>query len=109
MNIEGNIIAVKTKIIQEGAGSPTAARLRRKALVAIRKGANGSAEWKDYMQEFATTPAELARLLPTDGSESDAGMNDARAYLVAKAPCGTDTVTTFEKGISALLDQVPTP
>lgn len=105
-NILDNILAVKQRIIDEGQGSPTAIRLRRKALDAIL---GGSTEWVDYMREFANTPEELARLIPTDGSETDDGMNDARAYLVAKSPCGTDTVTTFEDGITVILDQVPTP
>jgi hypothetical protein len=103
-NIIGNILNVKQTIINEGPGSQTAARLRRKALDAIL---GGSHEWVTYMQEFATTPDELARLIPTDGSQTDDGMNDARAYLVAKSPCGTDTVTTFEQTISEVLDGVP--
>jgi hypothetical protein len=57
------------------------------------------------MEEFATTPEELARLIPTDGTETNSGMNDARAYLVSKGACGTDTVTTFENGITEILDQ----
>jgi hypothetical protein len=106
MSIEANIMEVKQKIIDEGQGSATAIRLRRKALDAIL---GGSAAWVGYMQEFAKTPDELARLVPTDGSHSDQAMNDARAYLVAKAPCGTDTVTTFEKTITGALDGIPTP
>ena len=105
-NIEGNILEVKQTIINEGAGSQTAARLRRKALDAIN---GGSVHWVLYMEEFAKTPDELARLIPTDGSHTDQGMNDARAYLVAKSPCGTDTVTGFENTISAVLDQAPAP
>jgi hypothetical protein len=101
MAISDNIVEVKQKIIAEGAGSPTSARLRRKALDAI---SGGATEWVTYMREFAKTPTELARLIPTDGTDADQGMNDARAYLVAKAPCGTDTVTGFEKGITVILD-----
>lgn len=103
-NIEANILAVKQKIIDEGPGSETSIRLRRKALDAIN---GGSVEWVTYMKEFATNADELARLIPTDGSHTDLAMNDARAYLVAKSPCGTDTVTTFEKTISAVLDGIP--
>lgn len=103
-NIIGNILKVKQTIQNEGPGSQTAIRLRRKALDAIL---GGSKEWVTYMQEFATTPEELARLVPTDGSHTDDGMNDARAYLVAKAPCGTDTVNSFEKTITEVLDGVP--
>jgi hypothetical protein len=102
MNILGNILEIKQTIIGEGVGSLTSRRLKRKALDAI---SGGPQQWVIYMREFAKTPEELARLIPTDGTETDAGMNDARAYLVAKAPCGTDTVTTFEAGITAILDQ----
>ena len=103
-NIEANILEVKQKIIDEGPASETSIRLRRKALDAIL---GGSIEWVAYMQEFAKSPEELARLIPTDGSHKDQAMNDARAYLVAKSPCGTDTVTTFEKTITGVLDGVP--
>lgn len=105
-NIEANIMEVKQRIINEGAGSETATRLRRKALDAIL---GGSVEWVTYMKEFAKTSDELARLIPTDGSHTDQGMNDARAYLVAKSPCGTDTVTGFERTITAVLDGEPVP
>jgi len=104
-NILGNILEVKQRILDEGANSPTADRLKRKALDAI---SGGNAEWVIYMKEFAKTPDELARLVASDGSENDDGMNDARAYLLAKAPCGTDTVTGFENGITEILDGIPT-
>jgi len=104
MTILANILSKKETILAEGANSATAARLKRKALDAILK---GSTEWVEYMQEFATSPQELARLVPTDGSHTNQGMNDARAYLVAKAPCGTETVTTFEIGITEILDGQP--
>jgi len=101
-HILANITAVKQKIIAEGPGSETAKRLKRKSLDAI---SGGASQWLPYMQEFATTPEELARLIPTDGTETNSGMNDARAYLVSKGACGTDTVTTFENGITEILDQ----
>ena len=102
MNILGNILALKNKIIAEGPGSPTAKALKRKSLDAISGGAR---EWAIYMSEFAKTPEELARLIPTDNSKDNDDMNQARPYLVAKAACGTDTVTTFENGITEVLDQ----
>jgi hypothetical protein len=102
MNILGNILALKNKIIAEGPGSPTAKALKRKSLDAISGGAR---EWAIYMKEFAQTPEELARRIPTDNSADNADMNDARAYLASKGACGTDTVTTFENGITEILDQ----
>jgi len=101
MAISDNIAAIRDQIIAEGHGSPLGQRLKRKALDAI---SGGTSQWVSYMTEFAKSPQELARLIPTDGTENDPAMNDARAYLVAKAPCATDTVTTFLKTITTALD-----
>ncbi len=107
-NILANILLRKQQIHDErvasgGTVSETSNRLKLKGLSAIR---GGPAEWAIYMKEFANTPEELARLIPTDGSHVRGDMNDARAYLVANGPCGTGTYNRLEVGISALLDQV---
>ena len=104
MTILSNIRDVRRKIEDEkeasGNGtSDTANRLKRKGLDAIlrRPGAVES-----YMQEFAKTPDELARLMPTDEVSAK---NDARAYLISNAPCTPETVSRLEAGVTALLDQ----
>lgn len=109
MTIKANILAVKDAILAEMAASPghtsaTADRIKRKGLDAILGGAPA---WIAYMQEFAkpAKPEELARLVPTDGTGNQADMNDARAYLVANGPCGVETVTKLEVGITDILDQ----
>jgi hypothetical protein len=53
----------------------------------------------------ADRPEQLARLIPTDGTEGDQAMNEARAYLIAAAPCTPDTVNNFEKGVTGILDE----
>jgi hypothetical protein len=101
MTIRANILALKQEIIDQGPNSPTADRLKGKAIAAILGGTN---EWVAYMKEFAKTPAELARLIPTDGSEADMAKNNARAYLIANAPCGVITVTGLDQNVTDILD-----
>lgn len=109
MTIKANILAVKKKIQDEMSATPghsdTADRLKRKGLDAIMGGAPA---WVSYMKEFAgkpENPTELARLIPTDGTDNQDDMNDARAYLVANGPCGVETVNKLEVGVTDLLDQ----
>ena len=67
-------------------------QVRARSLAAITAGA-GTDEWRQYMEMFSnpTNPDELARLLPTDGSDIDPAMNQARTYLVGNGTCGADT------------------
>jgi hypothetical protein len=113
MSILDNIREKKRKIILESNGgvdpdqpgtlpSMTAEKLKNLGLKAI---SGGTAEWVLYMQEFAKTPEELARLIPTDGSQDQPDMNDARAYLIANGPCGVDTVTRLDVNVTEILDQ----
>lgn len=68
--------------------SATARKLHKLATAAIL---GGPEDWVAYMKQFATTDAELARLIPTDG-DTDDERRTARAYLVANGMC-TDTST----------------
>lgn len=99
--IHARIIAIRDQILAEGVNSPTAERLKRKALNAIMGDQN---QRVSYMAEYAQNAAELARLLGGDGTHANPGMNDARAYMLANAPCGTDTVTNLDKGVTTNLD-----
>lgn len=67
---------------------PKADEVRTKAMSAIL---GSAADWVIYMQLYATTPQELARLIPTDGSGNDEAMNIARAYLAANGMCAPGT------------------
>jgi hypothetical protein len=107
MTILANILARKKQIQDEIKVPPmgqseTADRLKRKGLDAIQ---GGPGKVVVYMKEFAVTAEELARLIPTDGSEVRGDMNDARAYLIANGPCGVDTVSRLEVNITGILDQ----
>jgi hypothetical protein len=91
-----------SKAATGAATSATADDLKRKGLDAIL---GGPVEWVRYMKEFAKTPEELARLIPTDGTHDRADMNDARAYLIANAPCTPETVSKLIFGVTDILDQ----
>lgn len=67
----------------------------------------GAADWVSYMSLFANTPAELARLIPSDGTEDDPNMREARAYLVANAICAPGTATGLIDNVFDRLDNPP--
>jgi hypothetical protein len=119
MTIRENIQDVIDQITLErntmGGQSPTADGLQRDAIAAIPSGqgmvATGqiTEQWRTYMTNFAgkpiTNPAQLARLLPTDGS-NDADRQKERAYLVANGMCGVTTTDDLTNGtVTELLDQ----
>jgi len=101
MTIKANVLQVKARI--KAGEQPFSDQVKAKGLKAIN---GGPADWIAYMMLFAAVdkPQQLARLIPTDGTENDAAMRDARAYLVAAAPCTPDTVDNFEKGVTDILD-----
>jgi hypothetical protein len=69
----------------------------------------GAADWVSYMSLFANTPAELARLVPSDGTQDDPNMREARAYLVANAICAPGTTTGLLDNVFDRLDTPPVP
>ena len=60
------------------------------------------------MTFFAGTPtnaAQLARLLPTDGTHTNAALQRERAYLAGNAMCGANTPDgTLDGDVTANLD-----
>jgi hypothetical protein len=112
MTISKNILAKMDQVQQEiDAGvSPDdpnskTRELHNKAVAAILNG-NDSDEWVEYMKLFAGDPtneAELARLIPTDGT-TDANRQDARAYLVAGGTCLMATTTKLLDPVTTRLD-----
>jgi hypothetical protein len=107
MSIRDNVMKVKKQILAEvdEDNQPFTDGVQQKAIAAILKGI-GSTEWEAYMRLFvdAERPEQLARLMAADDTKDDKAMNRARAYLVADAPCGTDTVINFGRAASELLD-----
>ena len=104
MSIKENIQAVINRVQDEsntppGGVSATAEALQRDALAAIEAGQGNittgqiTQAWRTYMTHFAGNPtnaAQLARLLPTDGS-NDVEQQKERAYLVTNGLCGVMT------------------
>lgn len=98
MTIRENIQDVIDRMLQEqalgGGVSATVNTVESRARAAIFGGRSSTA-WEDYMRLFAGAPTnqqQLARLIPTDGTHTDAAMEEARAYLVANGMvCGAAT------------------
>ena len=79
--------------------------VREKALAAIIAG-QGSPAWETYMNIFSTSPEQLARLLPTDGTLGDPVMDEARTYLIGNGTCGSDTTgSRLIEGVGDTLDK----
>ena len=60
-----------------------------------------------YMKLFAKTPEELARLIPTDGTDNEERKREARAYLVSNAICAPGTTTLLLENVFGKLDEPP--
>ena len=105
MTIRDNIREKRTAVVAEQPnGGPVSAKLKEKAIAAIL---GGAAEWVNYMRLFAKTPGELARLIPSDGTQDDAEKREARAYLVANAVCAPGTTGDLERTVNDRFDHPP--
>jgi hypothetical protein len=102
-NIQEKIDAIHQErvTIPDGQPHPIADEVRTKATNAILGGATN---WVKYMQLFAKTPEELARLIPTDGTEEDPEKKEARAYLVANGMCAPGTGDKLLNVVSSKLN-----
>jgi hypothetical protein len=106
--ISDNINAKAEAIFQEAlrfeAGeiieTPIATEVRTKSTLAIIQG-QPNAAWRDYMQLFATSGAELDRLVVNDGN---ADRQQARAYLVANGMCSMGTGRRLPNGVGNRLN-----
>ncbi len=88
MSIRTNIESIMKEIKN---GNATLGQEVRERAIAGMIGGQGSAAWETYMGMFSQSPAELARLLPTDSTLSDPGFDEARTYLLGNGTCGADT------------------
>lgn len=78
--------------------------------VAAINGGIRSPEWRAYMLQFVeqnppgtpVDPAQLDRLLGTDGTLGHQEMNRARAYLVSNATCSFTTTGNFTFGVGSV-------
>jgi hypothetical protein len=106
MTIRDNVKAVRREILLECLtdNKPTTRRIQREAVDALIHNMS-SDQCRLYMRNYATTDAELRRLMGEDGTGGIETKQKARAYLIANGTCGTETVTKFELGVSDVLDQ----
>jgi hypothetical protein len=101
-NIEARIIEMQKEVDEHGsAGADVSKKIKQRAIDAIM---GGAPDYIAYMSLFAKTPDELARLIPTDGTEDDPDQREARAYLVANAICAPGTATGLVDNVFDRLD-----
>jgi len=108
MAIDDNIKEVKEKMRQEriaknnnpAVATPFSDDVQAKATKAIL---GGIADYVEYMRLFAKTDAELARLIPTDGT-TQPERQLARAYLVRNGICGQGTGDLLLDNVSITLN-----
>lgn len=109
MAISNNIDAKVAAIILERdaqaenpqAPTPVSNELSTKAIAAIL---GGTQDWIAFVSLFATNDTELAKLIPTDGSQGDSVKREARAYLVANSMCTMGTGQHLKNNVTAKLD-----
>ena len=106
MTIRDNVKAIRREILLEclGDDKTTTRRIQGESVAALISGMT-SDDCRLYMRNYATTDAQLSRLMGEDGTGGDKTKQKARAYLIANGTCGTETVTKFELGVSDVLDQ----
>ena len=102
-NIEEKIQELKTERAQTPPGEVGPKNTEVKAL-AIAAILGEKEDFIAYMKLFAKTPDELARLIPTDGTENDEKKREARAYLVSNAICAPGTTTQLLENVTGRLD-----
>jgi hypothetical protein len=71
-----------------------------------------SVAWKEYMEQFqGLSPDQLKRLLATDGTFGDPGLDLRRAYLVSNGVCGMPSPDTnaLDRFVDSIDDTPPVP
>ena len=108
MAISENIQVITERISDEINNSPdghsdTAWTVHGLAMNAIL---GGIEDWVNYMKMFANSPAELARLIPTEIDPEDKveERRSARAYLAANGMCTEATTPNMQMRVTTDLD-----
>ncbi len=96
----------KKSELQRDKSGTLADKNRGKAVAAVHAGIR-STEWTTYMEQYADTPAQLARLTGEDGTAYNENIKLARAYLVANAVCGAGTLTELDRTVDGIDDGLP--
>ena len=105
---------VKVDAVQNNSGE--AGENATLAIAAINGGIR-SAAWRSYMMQFVeqnppgqpVDPAQLERLLGTDGTLGLPNIDRSRAYLVSNAVCAAGTEFTTGTGVFGIDDTLPNP
>ncbi len=108
------VIAKKDEMSDKKNGQFVAGQNSAMAVAAINGGIR-SAAWKAYMMQFVDqdppgtpiNPAQLSRLLATDGTLGHPVFDRMRAYLVGDAVCGMGTAATFGETVNGIDNTVP--
>lgn len=90
--------------------NPSEAGANMTLAVAAINGGIRSPEWRAYMMQFVeqnppgtpVDPAQLDRLLGTDGTLGHQDINQARAYLVSNATCSFPSTGRFVLGVGSI-------
>jgi len=93
MAISDNIQVIAERVADEVQNNPPSQTAKDLHDLATKAILGGIEDWVNYVKLFAdpNIPAELARLIPTDGTTDDKHQA-ARAYLAANGMC-TDLTT----------------
>jgi hypothetical protein len=91
----------KREIMRSGRTGKAGQANQDKAIEAIFGGSKSKA-WKEYMKQYADTPAQLKRLMGADPLANDPDVREARAYLVANAVCGAGTFGRLDLEVDAI-------
>lgn len=95
------------KVIEDIAKDPDLTTKFRDGAVAAIYAGEGSAEWREYMENFAGSPinaVQLARLTGVGDVPCNEWIRPARAYLIANGTCGTPTFHNYLLGVTDNLD-----
>ncbi len=103
-NIDAKMAAIEVERLAKEAEptalTPISDEVAKKAVKAIL---GGTQDWIAYVMLFKTNDAELARLIPTDGTTDD-DRQEARAYLARNGVCGMGTGRRLKDMVTNRLD-----
>jgi hypothetical protein len=103
-NIDAKMAAIEEERLANEADptlpTPISKEVAAKAIKAIL---GGTQDWIAYVSLFKATDAELARLVPTDGTTDD-DRQEARAYLARNGVCGMGTGRHLKDNVTVRLD-----
>ena len=87
-----DIVRTRRNVIE---GNNAEADITGQLAVAALSAGIQSQQWRTYMEHFpGLSPAQLNRLLGTDGTLEEPTLKKKRAYLVGNGTCGTQSPQT---------------